>query len=181
MIPYQLIRSDRKTLQIRIDCDGRLIVKAPNWASIGYIEEFIQSRSDWIEKHQALIRPQQDVPPVFTAEQLQQLASAARKDFPPRVARWAGVIGVTYGRISIRAQKSRWGSCSAKGNLNFNCLLMLFPEDVRDYLVVHELCHRKQLNHSPLFWAEVAKILPGYAAQLQWLREHGHAYIRRLG
>lgn len=181
MIPYQLIRSDRKTLQIKIDSDGRLIVKAPHWASIGYIEEFIASKADWIEKHRAAIRPQQDMEPVFTAEQLKQLAAAAKKDLPPRVAHWARIVGVTYNRISIRAQLSRWGSCSAKGNLNFNCLLMLFPEDVRDYIVVHELCHRKQFNHSPLFWAEVEKIMPGYATQAQWLKEHGGAYVRRLG
>ena len=77
-------------------------------------------------------------------------------------------------------QRTRWGSCSSKGNLNFNCLLMLCPEDVRDYVVVHELCHRKELNHSPRFWAEVAKVLPGYAVQRKWLKESGGTIIRRL-
>ena len=96
------------------------------------------------------------------------------------LARFAALVGVTYGRITIRAQKSRWGSCSGKGNLNFNCLLMLCSEDVRDYVVVHELCHRKELNHSPRFWAEVEKVLPGYKVQRKWLKDNGGGLIRRL-
>ena len=78
---------------------------------------------------------------------------------------------MTYGRITIRAQRSRWGSCSSKGNLNFNCLLMLTPSEIRDYVVVHELCHRIELNHSAYFWAEVARILPDYKECRKWLIE----------
>ena len=113
-------------------------------------------------------------------EQLHQLAEAAKADLPRRIARFAALVGVSYGRITIRAQKSRWGSCSGKGNLNFNCLLMLCPEDVRDYVVVHELCHRKELNHSLRFWAEVEKVLPGYKVQRKWLKDNGGGLIRRL-
>ena len=96
------------------------------------------------------------------------------------MARFAPQVGVSYGRITIRSQRTRWGSCSARGNLNFNCLLMLCPEEVRDYVVVHELCHRKQLNHSPQFWAEVAAILPDAARHRKWLKENGGALIARL-
>jgi len=89
-------------------------------------------------------------------------------------------VGVDYGRITIRSQRTRWGSCSAKGNLNFNCLLMLCPEEVRDYVVIHELCHRKELNHSPKFWAEVEKVCPDHARQRKWLKENGGSLIARL-
>ena len=75
-------------------------------------------------------------------------------------------MGVTYGRISIRAAKTRWGSCSGEGNLNFHWKLILMPLEILDYVVVHELAHRKQMNHSPLFWAEVEKVLPDYKAAL---------------
>lgn len=93
---------------------------------------------------------------------------------------YGSAMGVTWGRISIRAQTSRWGSCSVRGNLRFNCLLMLAPENVAAYVVVHELCHRKQMNHSPQFWAEVEKILPSYREQKRWLRENGLSLISRL-
>ena len=178
---YEVIRSNRKTIAIQIKGDGRIIVRAPLRMAAKDIQRFVDSKAAWIEKHLDLIQQrQQPVASAFTLEQLQQLAEAAKSDLPRRVARFAALVGVTYGRITIRAQKSRWGSCSGKGNLNFNCLLMLCPEDVRDYVVVHELCHRKELNPSLRFWAEVEKVLPGYAVQRKWLKENGGAIIRRL-
>lgn len=84
------------------------------------------------------------------------------------------------GEIVARAQRTRWGSCSARGSLSFNCLLMLAPPEMREYVAVHELCHRKQMNHSAAFWREVALWLPDYAAQRAWLREHGPALLGRL-
>ena len=178
---YELIRSNRKTIALQIKGDGRIIVRAPLRMAARDIQRFVDSKAAWIEKHLAIIQQrQQPVGSAFTLEQLQQLADAAKSDLPRRVARFAALVGVTYGRITIRAQKSRWGSCSGKGNLNFNCLLMLCPEEVRDYVVVHELCHRKELNHSPRFWAEVEKVLPGYKVQRKWLKESGGTIIRRL-
>ena len=98
---------------------------------------------------------------------------------PERVRYFAPKVGVDYGMITIRNQKTRWGSCSARGNLNFNCLLMLAPSEVIDYVVVHELCHRKELNHSPRFWAEVARVLPDYKRQERWLKENGKRLMAR--
>ena len=101
------------------------------------------------------------------------LADKALEVIPTRVEYFANIMGVTYGNITIRNQKTRWGSCSSKGNLNFNCLLMLAPSEILDYVVVHELCHRKQMNHSKAFWLEVEKVLPDYKESIEWLKEEG--------
>ena len=94
---------------------------------------------------------------------------------------WAPTVGKSYGRVTIREQRTRWGSCSAQGNLNFNCLLMLAPPEVLDSVVVHELCHRKEPNHSKRFYAEVLRVLPDYRARQKWLKENGHRLLARLG
>ena len=106
------------------------------------------------------------------------MVSLAKEDLTGRAAYFAPRIGVSYGRISIRHQKTKWGSCSSKGNLNFNCLLMLAPEEVRDYVVVHELCHRKQMNHSEAFWTEVERALPDYRDARKWLKTHGRELMQ---
>lgn len=136
-------------------------------------------KADWIEKHISNIREKnkekqnQSGLQKITMEEIRILADKALEVIPKRVEYFAAKMGVTYGRITIRNQKTRWGSCSAKGNLNFNCLLMKTPPEVIDYVVVHELCHRKEMNHSLRFWAEVEKVLPNYKESKGWLKENG--------
>ena len=113
----------------------------------------------------------------MTREKVIALAEEALKIIPARVEYFAKVIGGTYGKITIRNQKTRWGSCSSKGNLNFNCLLMLPSPELLDYVVVHELCHRKQMNHSKAFWLEVEKVLPDDKEARKWLKEDGSQMI----
>lgn len=171
-----VIRSRRKTLSLQIREDGGVVVRAPYYVREKEIRSFIQGHMDWIVKQQSKMAKtasaREQIVPLTDAE-LQKLAKEARVDLTARTAFFAPQIGVTYGRISIRHQKTKWGSCSSKGNLNFNCLLMLAPESVRDYVVVHELCHRKQMNHSHAFWEEVERILPHYQSAKQWLKIHG--------
>ena len=179
MIPYTLTRSRRKTIALHILPDGTLDVRCPTRMKKTDIDAFVESKRPWIEKHLQAIQnrpPQRPLTPL----EIQALAHEAAHFVPQRVAHFAPKIGVTYGRITIRAQHTRWGSCSSKGNLNFNCLLMRMPPEVIDYVVVHELCHRKEMNHSPKFWAEVAKILPNYKEQKQWLKQNGPSLISRL-
>lgn len=178
-IPYRVIRSSRRTVSLQIVPGGEVLVRCPKRMSNGDIRRFVESKSDWIEKHLEK-RTAAARLPVFTDEQLQVLARQARQTIPGRVAHFAPLVGVTYGRITIRSQHTLWGSCSSKGNLNFNCLLMLTPPEVLDYVVVHELCHRKEMNHSAHFWAEVEHVLPDYEIQRKWLRENGTALISRL-
>ena len=175
-IPYTLVRSKRKTLSIQITPTGEVFLRCPNRMSGREAEAFLLSKRSWIEKHLSAITP---VTPL-TADELDWLMDAAKEDLPPRVARLAAQMGIFYDRITVRSQHTRWGSCSAKGNLNFNCLLLLCPEEVRDYVVIHELCHRKEMNHSAAFWAEVEQFCPDYRASRQWLKQNGAALLGRL-
>lgn len=179
MVPYRIIRSNRKTLSLQVSPAGEVIVRCPRRTKDTDIVIFLESKHSWIEKQLAKCSARKALPP-FTREELQSLAGQAAEFLPRRAAYFAPRVGVTYGRITIRAQRSRWGSCSSQGNLNFNCLLMLAPEDVQDYVVVHELCHRKEMNHSPRFWAEVERILPDYRTSLKWLKDNGGDLIARL-
>jgi hypothetical protein len=116
----------------------------------------------------------------LTPRELDSLKREAKFLIPERVRYFSAKLGITYGRIAIRAQRSRWGSCSSKGNLNFNCLLMLTPREVIDSVIVHELCHRKELNHSKAFWALVYEAMPDYKIWDKWLKDHGHELISLL-
>ena len=177
---YTTIRSKRKTIGLQVKADGQVIVRAPLKMAESEVQEFVIKHEDWIRKQLERIRKQQQEQPAaerLTMQEIQMLADQALKVIPERVAYYAPKVGVTYGSITIRNQKSRWGSCSAKGNLNFNCLLMLAPSEVLDYVVVHELCHRKQMNHSKAFWLEVEKVLPNYKEVRKWLKEEGSQMI----
>ena len=177
-----VIRSNRKTVAIQVNSDLSVTVRAPRSASEKDIEEILKKKEAWISKHIEKIkktkeRLEAESTEKLTREKVIALAEAALKVIPERVEYFAKVIGVTYGKITIRNQKTRWGSCSSKGNLNFNCLLMLAPSEVLDYVVVHELCHRKQMNHSKAFWLEVEKVLPNYKEVRKWLKEEGSQMI----
>ena len=178
-IPYRVIRSSRRTVSLQIVPGGEVLVRCPKRMPNGDIRRFVESKSGWIEKHLEKQTAAARLP-AFSDGQLQALASQARQTVLERAAYFAPLVGVTYGRITIRSQHTLWGSCSGKGNLNFNCLLMLTPPEVLDYVVVHELCHRKEMNHSARFWAEVGRVLPDYEIRRKWLRENGTALISRL-
>lgn len=177
-----VIRSNRKTVAIQVNSDLSVTVRVPRSASEKDIEEILKKKEAWISKHIEKIKETKErfeAEPTekLTREKVIALAEEALKVIPERVEYFAKVIGVTYGKITIRNQKTRWGSCSSKGNLNFNCLLMLAPPEVLDYVVVHELCHRKQMNHSKAFWLEVEKVLPDYKEVRKWLKEEGSQMI----
>ena len=177
-----VIRSNRKTVAIQVNSDLSVTVRAPRSVSEKDIEEILKKKEAWISKHIEKIKETKErfeAEPTekLTREKVIALAEEALKVIPERVEYFAKVIGVTYGKITIRNQKTRWGSCSSKGNLNFNCLLMLAPPEVLDYVVVHELCHRKQMNHSKAFWSEVEKVLPDYKEARKWLKEEGSQMI----
>lgn len=186
-INIEIIRSGRKSIAMEITRDLRVLVRAPFRMPDSGIQKFIKDKSSWLEEHLELVQKkielleqQEKTVQKLTMEEIHQLADQALKVIPEKVAYYAPIIGVDYGKITIRNQVSRWGSCSSKGNLNFNCLLMLTPPDVIDYVVVHELCHRKELNHSSKFWGEVERVLPNYKEPREWLKSNGGGLIQRM-
>lgn len=175
-IQIEIVRSRRKTMALEITPECQVTVRAPFGVPDAEIRRFVREKSGWLLEHLAVMEQKAgELRKIrrLSEEELEELADRACKVIPERVAYFAPRVGVTYGIITIRNQKTRWGSCSAKGNLNFNCLLMLAPAEVLDYVVVHELCHRKEMNHSPRFWAEVERVLPDYRKREKWLKENG--------
>ena len=139
----------------------------------------LSDRSRIMQKHELENHSEEACQPL-SEEDLKALADQAAKTIPERVRYYAPLIGVTYGKITIRNQRTRWGSCSSKGNLNFNCLLMLAPPEVLDSVVVHELCHRKEMNHSKQFYEEVRRVFPEYDKWNGWLKTYGPDLMKRM-
>ena len=179
---YEVIRSNRKTMGAEIKGE-KLIIRVPLFATNKEIDRFIEQNKKWFEMHLAKAQEREKAKEgchKLTQDEIVELANKAREMIPERVAYYAPLVGVTYGRITIRKQKSRWGSCSSKGNLNFNCLLMLMPPEVIDSVVVHELCHRKEMNHSKKFYAEVLRVFPDYRKWNKWLKDNSDIIIAML-
>ena len=179
----RIMRSRRKTMGIQISSPDEVIVRAPLHMPDREIRRLLEEQRGWIESHLEKAARQAEenkAQPALTAQEIQTLVNAAMAAIPLRVRYFADQIGVRYKRITIRNQRTRWGSCSTKGNLNFNCLLMLCPKEIIDYVVVHELCHRKEMNHSARFCDLVASVLPDYKASRKWLKEHGPGILSRM-
>ena len=176
-IPYRIIPSSEVTA-LQVTPDGRVIVRAPKRCPRSFIEAFVRQKEDWVMRQLARFEKQRkehpapERPPLSDKDRARYI-SIARDIFTRKTAYYARIMGVSYGRIAIREQKTRWGSCSSKGNLNFNWRLILAPEEVLDYVVVHELAHRREMNHSKAFYAIVGSVLPDYRQARRWLREHG--------
>lgn len=176
-------RSKRKSAAIKITADMQIVVFVPLYVSDNEIERMVISKSKWIDEHmlkvQSTIAERSKLEKI-TFEQVKELADQAVEYIPKRVKYYAEKENFVYNKITIKNLVSRWGSCSTKGNLNFNCLLMLTPDYVIDYIVVHELCHLREMNHSEKFWAEVEKIMPDYQRAELWLKQNGGNLISRM-
>ncbi len=179
---YKLIRSKRKTLAIEISIKNGFVVRAPIKTTTEEINKFINENEQWIKSKIAKINEAKNLPKInkLNPEEISYLKEQARKIIPELVEHYANLIGVSYGKITIKSQKSRWGSCSNKGNLNFNFLLMLMPDDIINSIIAHEVCHLKEMNHSKNFYALVLNICPNYKNSLAWLKKNGSKIMARL-
>lgn len=179
---YRVIRSNRKSVAMQIK-NGELIVRAPYLMSSIAIENFVYRNREWIDKQYSIIEEKLDKLrsiEKLSDEEIAKLRKSAANTIPERVKYYAELLGVSYNRISLRCQRTRWGSCSGRGNLNFNYLLMLAPVEVLDSVVVHELCHLKHMDHSDAFYGEILKIYPDYFKHDRWLDEHGAELLARV-
>lgn len=173
-IEITIIRSRRRTLGLEVKGDGTVNGRVPMRAPREIVERFIEEHKEWILKKRCewgmnkAVDSSKILPAVGRKEGKQKI----KKLIEERVAYYARIMGVTYQRISMRNQKTRWGSCSSQGNLNFNNRLLFVPEELVDYVVVHELAHRKEMNHSKAFWDVVEKYMPDYKERRAKLREY---------
>jgi len=168
---------------MKVDNSSCLIVRVPEAMSSPDIDAFIKEHWEWIIKHLQLSEAKEAKAAKIKKLSMQDVEGLTQQALiivPERVAFFAQKMGVIYGSIKIRNQRTRWGSCSSKRNLNFNCLLMLVPAEVCDYVIIHELAHLKELNHSPRFWAEVQKMIPDFRTHRKWLKDNQASLIDRL-
>lgn len=172
--------SNRKSISIQVKEDLTIHARAPVYAKPREVEAFIDAHSAWIyDKYTMLKAKKTSTPNLSEAEQKhaasleRKFRKAAKEYIPYRVEYFHKYTGGHYTSITIRDQKSRWGSCSSHGTLSFNYRLMMAPPKILDYVVVHELCHLTHMNHSKEFWSMVESILPDYKESKKWLKEHG--------
>lgn len=155
-----------RNLRVTVYPDGRVVLTVPRRASARAAREFLAAQAPWVER--ALRRmaalPPPVAPPGSRREYLAR-REEARALVGSLLAKWNEVYGFRWSRVAIRNQKTRWGSCSRRGALSFSYRIVHLPPRLRDYLVVHELCHLAQMNHGPKFWAEVARAIPDYRAR----------------
>lgn len=171
VIEYSIVHSRRKTMALQVTRDGKVVVRCPMRVSDAKAREFAESHKTWIEENYKKVQERISNKQVFTDEEIQGYRQKARNVLTEKTKWWAKKMEVDYGRIAIREQATRWGSCSAKGNLNFNWKLVLLPEELQDYVVVHELAHRREMNHSERFWKIVESELPDYLNRRRQLRK----------
>jgi predicted metal-dependent hydrolase len=160
-----ILKRNRRSRGVRLSvyCDGSCVVSAPYFVSEDAIRSYVREKSDWIRNTLQKFMPfKPRVRRINSKAQYAKYKEAARKLVELRLPELNKVYGFKTSRIAIRNQKSRWGSCSAKGNLNFNYKIALLPPHLADYLIVHELCHLREFNHSQNFWDLVAKAVPDY-------------------
>lgn len=175
MISYKLVLSGRKTLAIHVKPDGSVEVRGPFRLSKAKADAFVEAKADWIYKtQQRLVEQNQKKQPInLSREEVEQYKKEAASLFQARCNYFADKMGVQYQQIKINQAKTRWGSCNSKGNLHFTFRLVFAPAELVDYVIVHELAHLKEFNHSPRFWAVVEKVLPDYKERRSFLRAFG--------
>ena len=167
---YKLELSKRRSISISVK-HGELLVKAPLGTPVERVEAVISKHQKWIEKHMLIEKKRELLESSLTDERIAELKRSARTYLVEKTAQYSQIMGLKYGRITITSAKTRFGSCSSKGNISYSYRLMLYPEAAREYVVVHELAHLVHMNHSPAFYAIVERYLPDYKSRRKLLKD----------
>lgn len=178
-ISCELVRSGRKTVALEVSRDGVVRLRIPYQYPEKMALEFLERKRPWlfqavekVNQRQKKRKEAQAACPEITEAEEQAYRRQAKAILTQKADVYAKRMGVTYEKLMVKDQKTRWGSCSAKGNLNFNWRIVLAPEPVTDYVVIHELAHRIHMNHSAAFYQTIEAIMPDYRRQEQWLKEN---------
>ena len=167
--PTYFVRHRRaRRYVLRVDSDGRVRITIPRGGSRREAEAFAGRHAIWIARQRAHLR--REARPI---EDRRALREQACRELPFRLRALAAQLGLVVSRVSIRNQRTRWGSCGRDGHICLNWRLVLMPDAVRDYVLIHELMHLRRMDHSPAYWRLVAEAFPAYAAAREWLRRHG--------
>ena len=159
---------------LRIRPDGTVRVTVPRWGSRRHAELFAEQQRTWIDRQKARVLASRHNTVSHSAAAIKEFRRRAGCELPVRLQALAEHHGVKVSRVSVRNQRSRWGSCSPAGHICLNWRLVLMPEAVRDYVLIHELMHLRRLDHSPHFWRLVAHACPDFESSRRWLRENKH-------
>ena len=159
----------QKHLRLIAHADGSLVVSVPRSCTHAMAQAFVRDNIAWVRRQRDVMAQASRRVTVDPCV-VQLIKTAARPIIAQRITHFNAIYGFTYTAVHIRHQKTRWGSCSGDGVLSFNCALLGLPPSLRDYIVVHELCHLWEMNHSPRFWALVARAIPDYAKRRTQLK-----------
>ena len=175
---FSVIRSKRKSISLRLLSPDEGQIRAPLNMPQREIEAFVRARQPWIDARVRELERRASLAP-FGEDELKSIKKRAQRELLPALRLRAAQMGIEAGKISFRFQKGRFGSCSSRGNISLNCLLVLMPPALRDYVIVHELCHRVDMSHSASFYAQVRRVLPTYDRSRAWLKENGPILLER--
>jgi len=173
-INYTHRKSNRATrMRLAVYGDGRVVLTTPTWQVENVVERFIAEKAGWVLEKLAVFRDRGFVPKrVNTRAEYLKYKDAAKSLVIDRVKYFSTLHGFAYNRVSIKNQRTCWGSCSRKGNLNFNYKLLFLSPQAQDYIILHELCHLKEFNHSKNFWNLVESYIPNYRELKREIRQH---------
>lgn len=170
MVPYKLIRSERKSLSLRINEALEVVVRAPSRIPQPMIDQFVRNNTSWIIENTEKTKVHMQKHPLPTEQMINELKQSASEYIPGRVEYYARIMGLEPAGISITAAKTRFGSCSSKDRVCFSCLVMRYPKEAIDYVIVHELAHIVHKNHGKAFYALIERILPDYHVRVKMLK-----------